>query len=54
MQVSFGEGPLGVAFQGPRLALDAKSPRPGFNTYGFINSFGVASTLLFVIVYGGR
>lgn len=54
MQVSFGEGPLGVTIHGPPLSLDATSPRPGFNTYGFINSFGVASTLLFVIVYSGR
>lgn len=49
----FGAGPFGVAIEGPLLALRTTAPRPGFNTYGFINGFGVTSLLLFVVVYFG-
>lgn len=53
MQVSFGDGPLGIVFEGPLLALATATPRAGFNTYGFINAFGVASLLLFAVLYVG-
>ncbi|NHN46560.1 metal-dependent hydrolase [Halostella sp. JP-L12] len=53
VQVSFGEGILGVAFQGPFVALTGAEPRPGFNSYGFLNSFGIASLLAFLTVYFG-
>ncbi|EMA44799.1 hypothetical protein C449_09079 [Halococcus saccharolyticus DSM 5350] len=53
MQVSFGEGPLGIVFEGPLLALATATPRAGFNTYGFINAFGVTSVLLFAVLYVG-
>ena len=53
MEVSFGEGPLGIVFEGPLLALATATPRSGFNTYGFINAFGVASLVLFAVLYVG-
>lgn len=49
----FGQGPLGVAFDGPLVQLRTAAPRGGFNTYGFIDGFGVASALLFLTVYMG-
>ncbi len=48
IQVAFGEGWLGIAFHGPPVALRTTAPRPGFNTYGFVNGFGVASLLAFL------
>ncbi len=51
--VEFGAGPLGIAFHGPPVAVDVFTPRPGHNAYGFINSFGVTSLLVFVVVVGG-
>lgn len=54
MTVSFGEGPLWVAFEGPLVGLTTGSPQPGYGTFGFIDGFGVASTLAFLVVYGGR
>lgn len=47
----FGEGLLGVTFHGPLVTLRTTAPRPGFNTYGFIDGAGVASLLVFVIIY---
>lgn len=49
----FGTGPLGVTTEGPLVALRTTAPRGGFNTYGFINGFGVMSLLVFVSVYVG-
>lgn len=46
----FGAGPVGVSFEGPVVSLRETSPRPGFNTYGFVNGFGVASVLLFATI----
>lgn len=51
MQVAFGSGWLGIHFEGPLVALRTSVPRPGFNTYGFIQGAGVASLLLFGTVY---
>lgn len=61
MQITFGEGPLGISFQGYPVSAFLTQPRSGFaadatidaNTYGFINAFGVTSTILFVIIYVG-
>lgn len=53
IEVFFGEGLLGITFQGPIITLTTARPRPGYNTYGFITSFGVTSLLLFFIVSGG-
>ncbi|WP_254538270.1 metal-dependent hydrolase [Halomarina litorea] len=49
----FGEGPLGVSFEGPLVTLREATPRPGFNTYGFLGGAGVSSALLFLTVYLG-
>lgn len=54
IQVAFGEGLLGIAFHGSPVALRTTAPQPGFNTYGFLNGFGVASTLTFLAVYAGN
>jgi len=54
IQVAFGEGLLGIAFQGSPVALRTTAPQPGFNTYGFLNGFGVASMLTFLAVYVGN
>lgn len=58
-RVAFGVEPLGVAVRGPLVALRTTVPRPGFNGYGFVNGFGVASVLTFAAIrlgteYGGR
>lgn len=53
-RAAFGEGPLGVTIRGPLVANRAGAPRSGFNSYGFLNGFGVASTLLFTTVYLGH
>jgi len=49
----FGQGPLGLAFEGPLVRLRVLAPRPGYNTYGFIKGAGVASLLAFLTVYFG-
>lgn len=61
MQIGFGEGVLGFTFHGPPVSLFFTTPRPGFagdattnaDVYGFIEGFGIASTILFVIIYLG-
>lgn len=50
----FGSGLLGISFEGPLVALRTVAPRGGFNTYGFINGFGVASALLFGTIALGQ
>lgn len=52
-QTVFGEGLLGVRFEGPLVTLRTVTPRPGYNTYGFIQGAGVASALAFLTVYVG-
>lgn len=52
-QTAFGEGMLGVAIQGALVDLHVGAPRPGFNTYGFVQGIGVANALLFLTVYAG-
>lgn len=47
----FGEGPLGVWWEGPIVTLRTATPEPGHNTYGFIKGAGIASLLAFVAVY---
>jgi membrane-bound metal-dependent hydrolase YbcI (DUF457 family) len=53
VQTVFGEGFFGLSFRGQLLAVRTTAPRPGFNTYGFIKGYGVASTISFVILYLG-
>lgn len=52
-QTVFGQGPLGLRFEGPLVALRTASVRPENFTYGFIQGGGVASMLLFAVVYAG-
>lgn len=47
----FGEGLLGVRFDRPLASLRTTAPRPGNRTYGFIKGAGVASMLLFGLIY---
>lgn len=49
----FGVGPFGIAFRGPLVQIRPTVPRPGYNTYGFIDGFGVTSVLLFVVIVLG-
>lgn len=53
-RTTFGTGLFGVAIEGPLVSVRTTPPRPGFNTYGFINGYGVASALLFAVVYLAR
>lgn len=53
MQVTFGSGLLGIVIHGPPIALRIAAPRPGFNTYGLVNGFGVVSVLMFVLFFVG-
>jgi len=52
-RVVFGTGALGVWIDGPLVALRTGTPRPGYNSYGFVQGAGVASALLFWVVYVG-
>lgn len=52
-RTAFGEGVLGLVLEGPLVRLRMASPRPGYNTYGFIDGLGVANALLFLTVYVG-
>lgn len=47
----FGHGLLGVHFEGPLVSLRTVAPRPENATYGFIQGSGVASAVLFGIIY---
>lgn len=49
--VAFGQGPLGVAVDGPLVALRHGAPRVGHQSFGFLTGFGVASALAFIVVY---
>ena len=59
MEVVFGTGPLGFTFQNPPIALEFSETRTGYaesdaveaNTFGFIDEYGVTSTITFVVVY---
>ena len=51
--VTFGTGLFGVALEGSLVAFRTTAPKPGFNTYGFLKGFGVASMLTFFAVYVG-
>jgi len=52
-RTAFGTGPVGLAVEGPLVTLRSASPQPGHNTYGFITGAGVASVLLYVVVFIG-
>ncbi|MFC7081408.1 metal-dependent hydrolase [Halorussus caseinilyticus] len=52
-RVVFGADPFGIAVRGPMVALRTTAPRAGFNAYGFLNGFGIASALTFAAVYLG-
>ncbi len=54
ISVIFGVKPVGVGFEGPLVAVRAVTPRPGHNSYGFINGFGATSLLLFLTIVVGR
>lgn len=45
------DGSFGVRIDGPLVTLRTAAPRPDNDTYGFITGGGVASMLLFGIVY---
>lgn len=45
------DGAFGLRFDGPLVTLRTAAPRPDNVTYGFINGGGVASMLLFGVVY---
>ena len=47
----FGQGLIGLRLEGPLVALRTTAPRPGYNTYGFVKGAGVASMLLFGLIY---
>lgn len=47
----FGSGWFGVSIDGPLVALRTSVPRPGNRTYGFIQGAGIASMLLFGLVF---
>lgn len=51
VQTVFGQGPIGLRFEGPLVALRTAGVRPENDTYGFLQGGGVASLLLFVVVY---
>jgi hypothetical protein len=51
VQTVFGDSLLGLRFEGPLVDLRASTPQPTNNTYGFIRGEGVASMMLFGIVY---
>ena len=54
VQTVFGDGPVWLTLRGPLVALETGMVRPsGFNSYGFVNGFGVASLLSFLVVYLG-
>jgi hypothetical protein len=50
-RVAFGVPPVGIALEGPLVALRTTAPRGGFNTYGFVDGAGVAIALAFGVVY---
>jgi hypothetical protein len=55
MQTVFGEGVIGISFRGSLVTLRTVAPKPGFNTYGFIQGTGIASALLFgTVLLGDR
>lgn len=49
----FGQGLLGLTFEGSLVRQRVLAPRPGYNAYGFIRGAGVASSLAFLAVYLG-
>jgi hypothetical protein len=51
VRVAFGVPPVGIALEGPLVALRTTAPRGGFNTYGFVDGAGVAIALAFAVVY---
>jgi len=51
VQTVFGEGVFGLRFVGPLATVQTTAPQAGNNTYGFITGAGVASLLLFGLVY---
>lgn len=53
VQAVFGAGLVGIAFEGPLLALRVGAPLPGHNTYGFLTGTGIASVLVFLTIYAG-
>lgn len=62
IEVIFGEGPLGVTFEGWPVAIVQKDAPVGFaesagvdsNRFGLVGSTGVASTLAFLALVWGR
>lgn len=53
VQVVFGEGVLGVTFDGPPVSVRTVVPRPGHNAYGFVQGAGVSCALAFLAIYLG-
>lgn len=51
VEIVFGEGSLGATLRGS-LEIIKKVPEAGFNSYGgFVSGFGVASLLLFSVIF---
>lgn len=50
-QIVFGAGELGFTIEGALFTLHDAAPRHGFNSYGFLNGFGITSALAFFIIY---
>jgi len=47
----FGAGPLGLWIEGPLMTTRTASPRPGFNTYGFLTGDGIAWLVVFLVIF---
>lgn len=52
--VAFGEGWVGFVVRGPVIAFRTVAPRSGYQSFGFLNGFGLASALAFLSVVLGR
>jgi hypothetical protein len=53
VQVTFQASPPWLSFSGAFVAFRNTVPRGGYNTYGFLTGFGVASALAFAVLYAG-
>lgn len=47
----FGSGPVGLSIEGQLVTTRAATPRPGYNTYGFLTGDGIAWLLVFLLVF---
>jgi len=47
----FGAEPVGISIDGALVTTRVMAPRPGYNTYGFVTSGGVAWLLAFLVIF---